>query len=82
MSEWCFDPRIGDAVLTSNPALIAARLLVDNQMPIDWQSVAQLADWYDEPVTPQFPPVEMQFVGDHAFDNMDLSGAPVTWGGA
>lgn len=51
MSEWAFDPRVGDAVWTSNPAVIAALMLADSPLQVDWRSVAEMADWYDEPVS-------------------------------
>lgn len=50
MSEWAWDPRVGDAVETDNPALTAALLAVQLGMPIDWSFVADRADYCEEEV--------------------------------
>ena len=49
---WVWDPRVGDAVQSNNPALILGMILVAQGADVDWTSVADKADFYDEPVTP------------------------------
>jgi hypothetical protein len=50
--HWAWDPRGGDAVQSNNPALILGMLLVAQGADVGWRSVADRADFCDEPVTP------------------------------